>query len=289
MRSTPPPRMYLLLARRAPVGVVFRRGPSRYVELVRWDVERDEFVRGHWFHGRIYERRCDLSPDGELLVYFASKFTKRTINSDYTYAWTAVSKPPWLTALALWPKGDCWHGGGLFRARRRLMLNHRPDQATPHPKHRPTQLEVEPNPEARGENDPLYTERLRRDGWAELQPWQREWREGTKYGGYVTLAPGILARSHGALRYRVLLERRIEGYTYREAFRLEGPGGEVPLPAGSLAWLDWDHRGRLVALQEGRVLVAEVRPSGLGDWRTLIDLGGDVPESRATPPQATVW
>jgi hypothetical protein len=35
-------------------------------------------------------------------------------DASYTYAWTAVSKPPWLTALGLCPKGNCWDGGGLF-------------------------------------------------------------------------------------------------------------------------------------------------------------------------------
>src|SRR5688572_9568297 len=108
-RPTPPPRLALLFASHADVAVIFRRGPSKRVEVIRWDTARDTFERGQWFHGRIYERRSDLSPDGALLVYFASKFDRVT-RSDrhYTNAWTAVSRPPWLTALALWPKGDCW-------------------------------------------------------------------------------------------------------------------------------------------------------------------------------------
>ena len=31
--------------------------------------------------------------------------------------WTAISRPPWFTALAVWPKGDSWGGGGLFVSR----------------------------------------------------------------------------------------------------------------------------------------------------------------------------
>ena len=61
-RPAPHPRLAILFAARAPVAVIFRHG------------------RGHWFHGRIYTRRCDLSPDGELLVYFASKFNRRTVD-----------------------------------------------------------------------------------------------------------------------------------------------------------------------------------------------------------------
>ncbi|HEY7234607.1 MAG TPA: hypothetical protein VH539_10685 [Gemmatimonadaceae bacterium] len=93
MRATPPPRLDILQASKAAVAVLFRRGPSKYVEVIRWDMRRDEFERGHWFKGRIYVARSDLSPDGELLVYFALKKNPETIRSDYTYAWTAVSRP----------------------------------------------------------------------------------------------------------------------------------------------------------------------------------------------------
>jgi len=83
-----------------------------------------------------------LSPDGSKLVYFAQKINRRTLSdSEYTYAWTAVSRPPYFTALALWPKGDCWNGGGLFETNSRLWLNHH-GGSRPHPEHRPRGLEV---------------------------------------------------------------------------------------------------------------------------------------------------
>lgn len=71
---------------------------------------------GQWFKGRIYERRCDLSPSGEKLIYFAAKYRSPL------YTWTAVSRPPFLTALLLWPKGDAWGGGGLFNNERTIGL-----------------------------------------------------------------------------------------------------------------------------------------------------------------------
>ena len=95
-----PCRLYALLAREAPVGVVFRRGPSKWVQVIKWDTATDTFTLGQWFHGRIYERRCDLSPDGTLMIYFAQKINRRTMDdNEYTYAWTAISQPPYLTAL----------------------------------------------------------------------------------------------------------------------------------------------------------------------------------------------
>lgn len=101
-------RLYCILAKEAPVAVLFRRGPSKRVLLILWRTDTDKFEEGQWFKGRIYERRCDLSPTGRRLIYFAQN------HKDLYFSWTAVSKPPFVTALALWPKGDCWGGGGLF-------------------------------------------------------------------------------------------------------------------------------------------------------------------------------
>ena len=118
--TTPPARLWVLLARREPAGVIFRRGPTKQVLLIKWNFRRkDSFEFGQWFKGRIYERRCDLSPGGDLLIYFAAK------QKPPMYSWTAISKPPWFTALALWPKGDCWNGGGWFVDDRKIRLNHR--------------------------------------------------------------------------------------------------------------------------------------------------------------------
>ncbi|HAP39973.1 MAG TPA: hypothetical protein DCQ94_09465, partial [Nitrospira sp.] len=69
--QTFPPRLHVLLAREAPVGLVIRRGPSRQVCTMRWDRRTDTVTLGQWFNGRIYERRCDLSPDGTHFLYFA--------------------------------------------------------------------------------------------------------------------------------------------------------------------------------------------------------------------------
>jgi len=61
--------MYAILPRKAPFGAVFRRGPSKSVLLIGWNTSNDTFQQGQWLRGRIYERRCDLSPDGN---YFTS-------------------------------------------------------------------------------------------------------------------------------------------------------------------------------------------------------------------------
>src|SRR6516225_9309663 len=96
------PRVHILLASRAPVGVAIRRGPSKQVCTILWDRRRDEFRVGQWLKRRIYERRADLSPDGKYLIYFA---TKGRWHDEATGSWTAISQAPYLKAIALFPKG----------------------------------------------------------------------------------------------------------------------------------------------------------------------------------------
>lgn len=48
--------------------MVIRRGPSKSVATLLWDRKRNTFHMGQWLKGRIYERRCDLSPDGKYLI-----------------------------------------------------------------------------------------------------------------------------------------------------------------------------------------------------------------------------
>ncbi len=39
-----PCRLSIILARAAPVGVIFRRGPTDWVQLIKWNTDRDSFV-----------------------------------------------------------------------------------------------------------------------------------------------------------------------------------------------------------------------------------------------------
>ena len=107
-------RLSLIFAADAPVAVVLRRGPSKWVAVTKWDTSNDRFEEGQWFHGRIYGERCGLSPDGSLFVYFATKYKAGNKDDGYQDTYTAVSKPPYLTALAMWPEGSTWGGGGRF-------------------------------------------------------------------------------------------------------------------------------------------------------------------------------
>lgn len=158
-----PARLHVLLARDAKVGLIIRRGPSKSVCTIGWDRKLGKFKLGQWMRGRIYERRCDLSPDGHLFIYFAMN---GHWDSETKGSWTAISRAPYLKAISLYAKGDCWHGGGLFLADHEFWLNdgHGHVQLTASNK-------LLRNPDGRppdyfgGECLTVYYNRLQRDGW----------------------------------------------------------------------------------------------------------------------------
>src|SRR6266700_2084877 len=156
-----PCRLFCRLARQAPVGLIIRRGPNPWVQLSLWHTDTDEIEYGQWFRGGLPEGRCDLSPDGSLFIYFATKYGRAQFNT-----WTAISRPPYFTALALWPLGDSWGGGGLFVDERTVLLGHNPDVASALEGHRPPPwLKVSMHTGSIS----LSHERLLRDGWIRLQ------------------------------------------------------------------------------------------------------------------------
>ncbi len=120
MEEKLPARLHSILAKDSPNAIVFRRGPSKRVCTFLWDRRKNTFKIGQWLKGRIYERRADISPDGKYLIYFAMN---GKLESETGGSWTAISKVPWLKAVELYGKGDCWEGGGLFLSNRSFWLN----------------------------------------------------------------------------------------------------------------------------------------------------------------------
>ena len=115
-----PARLHVLLARDRPYGVIIRRGPAKSVCTIGWNRAKDEFALGQWMRGRIYEEKCDLSPDGKYLIYFAlnGRWSSETKGS-----YTAVSRAPYLKAISLYPQGTTYGGGGLFTGPRKYWLS----------------------------------------------------------------------------------------------------------------------------------------------------------------------
>jgi hypothetical protein len=99
----------VVLARAARVAVVVRRGPAGWAQVLRWDLARPALEPGGCLRGRVYPRRCTLSPDGTLLRYCAL-----TGQPAPWQTYSAISKLPWLTALAAWNTFGTYTSPAIF-------------------------------------------------------------------------------------------------------------------------------------------------------------------------------
>ena len=161
-------RIHILIASNAPVAVVIRRGPSKAVCTVLWNLKSNKFKVGQWLKGRIYERRSHLSPDGQYMIYFAMNGRWQ---SETGGSWTAISKVPYLKAEVLYGKGDCWNGGGLFIDNRHYWLNdlydsHHPMFGQSHTRLIRKHGAIE-SPYSNNECLGVYYPRLLAEGWAQ--------------------------------------------------------------------------------------------------------------------------
>src|SRR5260221_2647071 len=115
--------LFVIFARETHQAVIFRHGPHIWTQIILWDTDADTFTEGQWFKGTIYTKRCDVSPDASKMICFAAKHYKR-FNPDAAikHNWTAISRPPYLTALAMWDDSGTWAGGGYFEDDKTLCL-----------------------------------------------------------------------------------------------------------------------------------------------------------------------
>jgi hypothetical protein len=268
-------RIHVLLAREAALGVVFRRGPSKSVCTIGWERSRDAFQLGQWLRGRIYERRSDLSPDGKHLIYFA-------MNGQWTSeakgSWTAISRAPYLKALALFPKGDCWHGGGLFTGERSYWLNagcggsvlHDTDEVE-------RDLEFQPSGSIGGECLSVYYPRLLRDGWTHVERVSlAKWKDYDVFEK--SLDHGWVLRK---IAHAEVGPPAGKG-CYWDEHELVHPASGQRIRHPGWEWAELDEK-RLVWAENGKLFVGRIREEGLWDQAQLFDFNPMTFERIAVP------
>lgn len=249
-----PPRIHVLLASRAAVALVIRRGPSKQVATVLWNRRFDEFHLGQWFKGCIYERRCDLSPNGRHVIYFAMN---GKWDSEAKGAWTAISRAPYLKALALFPKGDCWNGGGLWTGTNTYWLNdgygHSVLRNTSEA-HRDRKFE--PSEDFGGECLGVYYPRLLRDGWQRAN------------------CANVTKRKHIDVFEKCVKDgwilRKLARAELRDEHELVHPESGNVLPFSDWEWADLD-ADRLVWAAGGKLFTGDLNADGLVGQRPLFD------------------
>ncbi|WP_433439873.1 hypothetical protein [Nonomuraea sp. CA-141351] len=276
--SAPPCRLYVLVATAAPVALIMRRAPAGWWHLLEWDLRVREVRPGAWLRGTLYPRRCDISPDGKLLGYFALGHGQPPWDTYF-----AVSKAPWLTALAAWHTGGTWTGGCAFAGDNSLTISASMDKQPFHGSY-PYGATVEALSLDWTYRD-LQNEYKR--GWRPIEGAAGrvppELREAVLVGRIRPGGDRALVLAHTGTDFQ---RHGIEGVQVNY-LREEDDGRLTPLPEA--AWADWDNEGRLLmATRDGAVKIIEQR-SGTWAQTWSHDLRDLTPDPAPSPTWAQAW
>ncbi len=237
-------RIHLLVARQAPVVVILQRRRATLFHVVTVKASTRRLAEGSWFRWKLYPLRCDVSFDGNYMVYLAMGARGTT--------WNGVCRLPWLTTLTEAANMGAWFGGGYFESKTLLRANGWGSASFNPPKRTGAPFELQPYRSRYGGEDlGVVYERLQRDGFRRLgDDWGADRvLEGRRYrvahegddGWERQFSP-----RHPTLKVRYVgyLEH---GYTF--AFWLD----EHPGLLDGASWANWDCNGDLWVARPGTV------------------------------------
>ena len=243
------PRIYCIPATQAPIVAVFRRGPTQWSHVGRWDLAAGRYEPGGWLRGRIFPRRSDLSPDGRFLCYFAHKLGATWEHGE---AYVALSKLPWLTALHAFGTCGTWSRGYHFTEDETPGRDGDPKLPIPYGLQSifPAQFA---NELRRGwEESADSPRRDPSDAWDQRRNARIQKRQP---GGDHLLCVESLGWAGGEFG----VGQAVDGL--RVGYRLER-SGQIEL-LGRLQWADWDREGHLLAAtRSGQLQVLNVDGDG---------------------------
>ena len=275
MEKQPPPRIYCIPATETPVVAVFRRGPSNWAHVGRWDLTAGRYEPGAWLGGRLFPRRSDLSPDGQYLCYFAHK---PSATWEHGEAYVAISKLPWLTALHSFPTCGTWTRGYCFTE----------DGETDH-----SQGAAMPIPYGLRSIPAIQFANERRRGWIETPDSPARdstdvWDERRNARIRKPQPNGtrvLCVESVGWAGGEFGVDQAVDGLRVR--YSLES-NGDLEL-LDDLQWADWSREGHLlVATRAGQLQVRRL-DCGRSDIMSEVDLSGIEPNPTPAPSWAQQW
>lgn len=300
--TQPKTELFCIRARKAPTAVIFRRGPSKQVLLIKWNLGNDTFELGQWFKGRIYERRCDLLPSGEKLLYFAAHWKQHKS----PWSWSAVSKPPYLSALAMWPNRAGWGGGGLFDSEFTLSLNHgthahQNNMGLAEGFQLGKDMNVRTFEEESGQvgEEPIHHARLLREGWVVIDEGKCEAPNQHAKVVWAYQEPRIYAKKCPQGKNGLVLQMQIKGRGEKDAswyhidHALVTQDGNAILMLPRTSWADWDNNGDLLFARGGALFrlpyAKQIENFAVDKAKEIADFSTLKFEEKMPPKEALTW
>ncbi len=260
------PRLFFLTAKEAPILVVLRRGPSKRYHVIKINTETTAMEHGSWFTGRLYTDDCDLSFDGEWLIYKALGANGAV--------WTGLCRSPWLKTYREWENLGTWNGGGFFVSRTLLQINVWSKIKVTQKVQLPFECHeggIEHNREGKIVPYDPRTARMLREGWRRLETSQAS--EHLVKKTYTSFNDHSEWGCQPSSRHPMLsMVRRPDRGGNQSSFTLERPSD---LLDSAVDWANWDAFGNLIVARQGLLKkytltdLATGQPSMSWDLRTI--------------------
>jgi len=240
------------------VLVVLQRKRAKLFHVVTVDTRRNRIEEGSWFRGKLYPLRCDVSFDGNFMVYLAMGTRGTT--------WNGLCRLPWLTTLIDVKNTGAWFGGGFFEKATLLRSN---GWSTGNANlHERAPLSVTPYRSRYGGEDlGVIFERFERDGYK---------RDGTVWSRkYSKRHPELTAHYLGYFSHTI--PTMPAGYTF--SFSLD----DYPELLDGASWATWDLDGNLWVARPGAVQKFNLADLREGKASFSIDLDRYEPPWKSAP------
>ena len=262
-------RIHLLAAKKAPTIVILQRKRAKLFHVITVDTQTLRVRQGSWFRGRLYVMRCDVSFDGQFMVYLA---TGKPYKS-----WSGLCRLPWLTTLVhVEGVGANW-GGGYFRSPRVLATNYWDLKTVSVTAEIPFKLAPGPVTGFTSGDLGILYRRFARDGFRRLGD---RWGKEEEFADpYRVICTGDDGWGNKPSRHHPQLEVRYLGYihsAHQFAFSL----AEHPDVLAGASWATWDSDGDLWVARPGAVERFALRDLQRGAPSFVLDVDRFEPPAR---------
>ena len=286
-------RIFFIKAQKVNKAIVFRRGPTDWIQMIVWDLNSDLFEFGQWINKKVPMRNCDVSPSGKYLIYLVDNF-------EHGNSRTVISKPPFWTALTAWEHGDPLFdsGGGLFAEEKTILLNLQdrtaldkypiPFDMTIHP----FQSQKEYNL-WKGHINLLHEHRLELNGWIlhdDEDFVNKETAEIVSKNGSQIIPKLWKKRITNSVSLYMITLYHFEHQKNFDSFYLVRKEEKIKLEG--ITWADIDDRNRIIATKEGRLYASKISDDSSVDYinlEMLHDLNSQKPKRVVTPAKMKSW
>ncbi len=284
-----------MVATDANVAAIIRRGPNRAHQLIKWNFDTDEVIKGQWLMGaQVLTYNCDISPNGRHVLLAMRDFgvgagrrTERHFGvGDPEHSWTTVSCLPYFTAMGVWFGAQFYGGGGTWINDKEVALKFKQSELDRERCKVPSGLLVR----VEGEDENLREWLLAKRGWVLTD--ERMERRLNSYGNYKNRLVSWTTEkrfSHGTIQVNIYEDPESRKWFRRSRLLGEDAGELITFSQSRFQprLLDVDHSGRVVYGDRGCLWAWE--PEFKSTPKLVADLNDDSFESIEAPASAMTF